>query len=124
MAAPAFAQGQQQLTSGVFPAGKEHVAGPGRNSRSFLTGMLAAGLRLEAHETVVQPGAPPEATRSHLHHEIWLMKEGTMELWADGVSHTMKAGDLGLVTAGTMHYVRNTGSGPASYFVLAVGPME
>ena len=86
--------------------------------------MLAANLRLEAHETVIEPGAPPEETRKHLHNEIWLMKEGTVELWAEGKSHSMQAGDLGLVVAGGMHYVKNIGTTRASYFVLAVGPPE
>ncbi len=113
-----------QLSSGVFSAGSVHVAGPGRASQAFVTGMLAQGLRLEAHETVIEPGAPPEETRKHLHHEIWLMKEGSVELSADGVSHTMRQGDMGLVIAGTMHYVKNVGAARASYFVLAIGPPE
>jgi len=113
-----------QLLSGVYPAGAEHKAGEGRVSQAFLTGMLQAGLRLEAHESVIEPGAPPEETRKHLHNEIWLMKTGTVELMADGVKHVMKAGDLGLVVAGGMHYVKNIGTDRASYFVLAVGPPE
>jgi len=113
-----------QLVSGVYPAGKEHKAGEGRVSQAFLTGMLQSTLRLEAHETVIEPGAPPEETRNHLHNEIWLMKAGTVELMADGVKHVMKAGDLGLVVAGGMHSVKNIGMDQASYFVLAVGPVE
>jgi mannose-6-phosphate isomerase-like protein (cupin superfamily) len=116
--------GQNQLVSGVYPAKTEHVAGEKRTSQAFLTGMLNPGLRLEAHESVLQPGAPPEETRKHLHSEIWFMKAGTAELWVDGVSHTMKAGDMGLVVAGGMHYVKNIGDVPVSYFVLAVGPPE
>ena len=104
----------QPLSSGVFHPGKVSVAGEGRSSQAFLTGMLSAGLRL----------APPESTRNHLHHEIWLMKEGTVELYADGKTYTMKAGDLGLCIAGNMHYVKNIGPDRASYFVLAVGPPE
>jgi len=116
--------GAAQLVSGVYPAGKEHKAGEGRVSQAFLTGMLQPTLRLEAHETVIEPGAPPEETRNHLHNEIWLMKAGTVELMADGVKHVMKAGDLGLVVAGGMHSVKNIGTDRASYFVLAVGPPE
>ena len=113
-----------QLVSGVYPAGKEHKAGEGRVSQAFLAGMLQPTLRLEAHETVIEPGAPPEETRNHVHNEIWLMRAGTVELMADGVKHVMKAGDLGLVVAGGMHYVKNIGTDRASYFVLAVGPPE
>jgi quercetin dioxygenase-like cupin family protein len=113
-----------QLVSGVYPPGKEHKAGEGQGSQAFLTGMLQPALRLEAHETAIEPGAPPEATRNHVHNEIWLMKTGTVELMADGVKHVMRAGDLGLVVAGGMHYVKNIGTDRASYFVLAVGPPE
>ncbi len=112
------------IQSGVYPPSAPYQAGPGRISQRFLTGMLSASLRLEAHETVIEPGAPPEDTRKHLHNEIWLMKEGSVELWAEGTSHTMQPGDLGLVAAGTMHYVKNIGTTRASYFVLAVGPPE
>jgi mannose-6-phosphate isomerase-like protein (cupin superfamily) len=116
--------GAAQLVSGVYPAKAEHVAGERRTSQAFLSGLLNPGLRLEAHESVLQPGAPPEETRKHLHSEIWFMKAGTAELWIDGVSHTMKAGDMGLVVAGGMHYVKNIGDVPVSYFVIAVGPPE
>ena len=114
----------QPLSSGVFHPRTTSVAGEGRSSQAFLSGMLSAGLRLEAHESVLEPGAPPESTRNHLHHEIWLMKEGTVELYADGKTYTMKAGDLGLCIAGNMHYIKNIGPDRASYFVLAVGPPE
>ena len=116
--------GAAQLVSGVYPAKAEKVAGEKRTSQAFLSGLLNPGLRFEAHESVLQPGAPPEETRKHLHSEIWFMKAGTAELWIDGVSHTMKAGDMGLVVAGGMHYVKNIGDVPVSYFVIAVGPPE
>jgi quercetin dioxygenase-like cupin family protein len=116
--------GGVQLVSGVYPGLVEKRAGEGRTSQAFLTGMLQPTLRLEAHESVIEPGAPPEETRKHLHNEIWFMKTGTVELMADGVKRVMKTGDMGLVIAGTMHYVKNIGTDKASYFVLAVGPPE
>ena len=36
-------------------------------------------------------------------------KEGVCELNIDGVSHRMEAGDVGLVTAGDLHFVANAG---------------
>jgi hypothetical protein len=44
-------------------------------------GMLKAGdIRLEVHESTIQPGAAHEAVGTHLHSEIWLVRERTGEL--------------------------------------------
>jgi hypothetical protein len=77
------AEGQAQpaslpvLASGVFKPGPAKVAGEKRVSHSYLSGMLTAGnLRLEMHETTQEAGAPHEPIGTHLHNELWLVREG------------------------------------------------
>ncbi|HMG02488.1 MAG TPA: cupin domain-containing protein [Edaphobacter sp.] len=114
------------LESGVFKAGPpSRGAVPKRISQRFAQGMLKAGnIRLEIHETTQEVGAPHEPIESHLHSEIWLVREGTVELTVNGTAHRLSAGEMGLCVAGDKHYIQNVGDTPASYFVVTVGPPE
>lgn len=114
------------LESGVFkPGPASHGAVPKRASRRYAMGMLKAGdIRLEVHETTQEVGAPHEPIESHLHSEIWLVREGTVELTVNGKAQRLSAGEMGLCVAGDKHYIQNVGDTPATYFVVTVGPAE
>ena len=115
------------LESGAYKPGPEtHGAIPKRASRRYALGMLKAGnIRLEVHETTQEEvGAPHEPIESHLHSEIWLVQEGTVELTVNGRAQRLNAGDMGLCVAGDKHYIQNVGDTPATYFVVTLGPSE
>jgi len=114
------------LESGVFkPGSPSHGAVPKRVSQRYAMGTLKAGnIRLEIHETTQEVGAPHEPIESHLHSEIWLVREGTVELTVNGKAQRLTAGEMGLCVAGDKHYIQNVGDTPASYFVVTVGPPE
>jgi len=115
-----------QLSSGAYPPAppKAPPTAP-RISRSFLLGLLPGDIRLEAHETHLAPGAPPEPVNHHKHSEIWLMREGRATLTAGGKTVILQPGDMGLCVAGEDHTITNASqSEPASYFVITVGPPE
>jgi mannose-6-phosphate isomerase-like protein (cupin superfamily) len=113
------------LTSGVYRPGAGYGSLPKRTSHRYLLGMLTAGnIQLEIHETIQEVGALHEPTDKHLHNEIWLVKEGVCELTINGVTRRMESGDVGLVTAGDLHYVRNAGDTQCTYFVVTLGPPE
>ncbi len=115
------------LVSGVYQPGAPHPAGgvPQRVSRSYVAGMLTAGnVRVEMHETMQEPGAPHEPVGTHVHNELWLVREGTVELTTNGVARRMVAGDVGICVAGDQHYIQNVGDTRATYFVVTVGPRE
>ena len=98
---------------------------PARTAHRFLIGMLPDKIRLEAHFTVLTPGAGPEPVEHHRHTEMWLVHSGEVTLMTAGVKRTLKAGEMGLAPAGTDHSVYNASqTEPASYFVVAVGPPE
>ena len=90
--------------------------------RHILKGKLATGESLEAHETTLAPGAAPHPPHHHVHSEMWLIREGTVELTINGASHVLGPGSLGFVRSNEEHGIKNVGTAPATYFVVAVGP--
>ena len=114
------------IESGVFkPTPAKAGSMAGHSSSRYVAGMLKAGnTRLEMHESTIQPGAEHEAVGTHLHSEIWLVREGTAELTTNGVARTMVAGDVGICCAGDKHFIANTSDKPVTYFVVTVGPSE
>lgn len=125
-ALPAEAETLAALESGVYKPGPvSRGAVPKRVSQRYALGMLKAGnIRLEIHATTQEVGAPHEPIESHLHSEIWLVREGTVELTVNGKAQRLSAGDMGLCVAGDKHYIQNVGDTPASYFVVTLGPPE
>jgi len=127
--APDNAEAQSPLPvieSGVYKATPLKAGSiEGHASGRYLMGMLKAGnIRLEMHESTIQAGAQHEAVGTHLHSEIWLVREGTAELTTNGVARTMTAGDVGICVAGDKHFISNTSDKPVTYFVVTVGPPE
>jgi quercetin dioxygenase-like cupin family protein len=114
------------IESGVYkPTPPKAGSQAGHSSSRYLMGMLKAGnIRLEMHESTIQPGAEHEAVGTHLHSEIWLVREGTAELTTNGVARKMVAGDVGVCAAGDKHFIANTSDAPVTYFVVTVGPPE
>src|SRR5271154_4300766 len=114
------------LESGVFkPSPSKAGSMAGHSSSRYVAGMLKAGnIRLEMHESTIQPGADHEAVGTHPHSEIWLVREGTAELTTNGVARTMVAGDVGICVAGDKHFIAKTSDKPVTYFVVTVGPPE
>jgi quercetin dioxygenase-like cupin family protein len=114
------------IESGVYkPSPAKAGSMEGHSSSGYMAGMLKAGnIRLEMHESTIQPGAQHEAVGTHLHNEIWLVREGTAELTTNGVARTMAAGDVGICCAGDKHFISNASDKPVTYFVVTVGPPE
>jgi mannose-6-phosphate isomerase-like protein (cupin superfamily) len=90
--------------------------------RPVLKGKLATGESLEVHETVLPPGGAPHAAHHHKHSEMWLIREGTVEIKINGKAHRLGAGSVAFVHSDEEHGVTNPGETPASYFVVAIGP--
>jgi len=62
----------EQLPVDTSPGGAE--------TRPVVKGKLATGELLEVHETVLPPGGMPHPGHHHVHSEMWLVREGTVEL--------------------------------------------
>jgi len=94
----------------------------GAEIRPVLKGKLATSESLEVHETRLPPGGMPHPAHHHVHSEMWLIREGTVELTINGTSHVMGPGSVGFVHSNDEHGIKNVGTTPATYFVVAVGP--
>lgn len=86
-----------------------------------LDGVTAGGYHLEIHETDLAPGTMPHAAHHHAHEEIFLVREGTLETTIAGRSAQLGPGSVAYVASGDEHGIRNTGTGRAQYFVIALG---
>jgi mannose-6-phosphate isomerase-like protein (cupin superfamily) len=120
---PASAQQDKSLPSEMYPFDKLTVSpSNGAQIRHVLRGQLATGESLEVHETTLPPGGAPHPPHHHVHSEMWLIREGTVEIMVNGASHRLGAGSVGFVRSNDEHGIKNIGDAPATYFVVAVGP--
>jgi mannose-6-phosphate isomerase-like protein (cupin superfamily) len=87
-----------------------------------MKGKLATGEHIETHETTLPPNGYPHPPHHHIHSEMWLIREGTVELTINGTRHRLGPGGLGFVHSNEEHGIKNVGTGPASYYVVAIGP--
>ena len=90
--------------------------------RHIMKGKLATGESVEVHESSLPPNGSPHAPHHHAHSEMWLIREGTVQLTINGTTHIIGAGGMGFVRSNEEHGIRNVGSVPANYYVVAIGP--
>ena len=90
--------------------------------RDVLKRRIATGESLEVHETTLPPGGTPHPAHHHVHSEMWLIREGTVEITVNGTSSRLGPGSVGFVQSNDEHGIRNAGTTPATYFVVAIGP--
>ncbi len=90
--------------------------------RSVMKGKLATGESLEIHETTLAPGGAPHPPHRHPHSEMWLIREGTVEINVNNTSTRLGPGSVGFVRSNDEHGIKNVGETPATYFVVAIGP--
>jgi len=111
------------MPSAMYPFEKLPIRTPNNAQiRDVLKGKLATGESLEVHETTLPPGGTPHAAHHHVHSEMWLIREGTVELTVNGSSYRLGPGSVGFVHSNDEHGIKNVGTTPATYFVVAVGP--
>jgi mannose-6-phosphate isomerase-like protein (cupin superfamily) len=90
------------------PPGSERQTGPAKS--------------LGGHSTTLPPGGMPDAAHHYVHSEMWLIREGTVQLTINGTSHVMGPRWVGFVNSNDEHGIKNVGTTPVTYFVVAVGP--
>lgn len=114
---------QASLPSATYPFDSLPVQSSGNAEfRDVLKGKLTTGESLEVHETTLPPGGAPHPPHHHVHSEMWLIREGTVELTVNGKSSRLGPGSVGFVHSNDEHGIRNAGTTAANYFVVAIGP--
>lgn len=113
------------LPSGAFQFDKLplHISDTKAEIRWVMRGKLATGEGIEVHETTLQPGNSSTVhTHHHAHSEMWLVREGTIELTVNGKTYQLTPGSVGFARSNDEHGIKNIGGGPAIYFLVAIGP--
>ncbi len=90
-------------------------------SRAVLDGETHDGFAVEAHETTLSPGAEPHPPHRHVHEEMFLLREGAIDITISGRTTRLGPGAVAFVASNEEHGVRNTATEPAQYFVVALG---
>jgi len=111
------------LASAMFPYDKLPLHTSDTSAiRSVLKGKLATGESVEVHETTLPPGGAPHPPHHHAHSEMWLIREGTVDITVNNTTSRLGPGSVGFVSSNDEHGIKNTGLTPATYFVVAIGP--
>jgi quercetin dioxygenase-like cupin family protein len=90
----------------------------GNKSRKVMQGALHKGFVINCHITELPPGQTPHPPHHHLHEEIIMLKEGTVEVTVDGKTSKFGAGGVSFISSGVEHSMKNIGSVNAMYFVV------
>jgi len=110
------------LTSNAYKFEDLAVHASGQNrSRPILQGETHTGLPIELHMTELAPGQAPHPPHRHLHEEMVMVQEGTLEVTIAGRAATLGPGSSAFVASNDHHGWRNVGTTRALYFVLALG---
>ncbi|HEY6292732.1 MAG TPA: cupin domain-containing protein [Terriglobia bacterium] len=110
------------LPSKVYRFEALPVETTGQNQfRAVLEGTTHEGCRVALHETDLGPGAAPHPPHHHAHEEVFLIREGTLEVTINGQSSSFGPGSVAYIASNDQHSIRNTGQTHAQYFVLELG---
>jgi mannose-6-phosphate isomerase-like protein (cupin superfamily) len=109
----------------AFEAMPARMNANGGESRDIARGTLATGETVNLHQSMQVVGQTPPALHVIQHSEFVCVREGEMEFQheVDGklVSEKAGPGSVFYVAFGTKHAIKNVGSVPARYFVVAIG---
>jgi len=90
-------------------------------SRAMFNGLTHSGFPVEMHQTELAPGDAPHPPHHHVHEEMMMVREGTMEVTISGKISTLGPGSVAYVASNEEHGWRNVGKTRAHYFVVALG---
>lgn len=96
----------------------------GNRFRPVLEGITSGGSHLEVHESDLAPGVMPHPGHHHPHDEMFMVREGTLEVTISGQSFRLGPGSVAYVAEGDEHGIRNPGPDRARYFVIALGERD
>jgi quercetin dioxygenase-like cupin family protein len=90
-------------------------------SRAVLNGETHSGFPIELHMTELAAGQAPHPPHQHVHEELLMLQQGTLDATIKGQTTQVTAGSVVFLASNDEHGWRNPGPGPAQYFVIALG---
>jgi len=70
------------------------------------------------HQTVLGPGVASHEPHKHVHEEIMIVLDGTLETYVEGKTDIAEKGAIIYYGSNQMHRARNAGTVPARYYVI------
>lgn len=89
--------------------------------RAVLRGDTHSGFPIEMHLTELDPGQAPHAPHKHVHEEIFMLREGTIDMTISGKTTRLTPGSVAYIASNELHGLVNGGTEAAHYFVIALG---
>ncbi|HEX4810525.1 MAG TPA: cupin domain-containing protein [Bryobacteraceae bacterium] len=111
------------LPSGIYPFDKLTVkeSPNGNKSWQVFTGTTHEGYPIDMHITELAPGNMPHPEHHHVHEEMIMMIEGEVLVTILDRTEKIGPGGMAYVHSNEQHGWKNVGTGPARYYVLAIG---
>jgi quercetin dioxygenase-like cupin family protein len=99
------------------------ASGPGgvNKTRAILKGALHNGFALEVHETELPPGGAPHPPHRHLHEEMFVVFEGSVDFMVNGVTTRLGVGSAGFAASNDLHGISNGSAANCRYAVFELG---
>jgi quercetin dioxygenase-like cupin family protein len=113
----------QALPSAIYDL--KHLPVEGDKQHSYIPvfqGNTYAGMHVELHETVLAPGGVIHGMYSHPGDELFLVREGILEVEFNGQRSEVGPGSVAYVASNTVYAISNTSQQWAKYFVFLFGP--
>jgi mannose-6-phosphate isomerase-like protein (cupin superfamily) len=126
----------QQPNTNKVPTAPPHVLGPkifpfdelvvrtsangAMKSRALFDGATTRGQRLTAHITELAPGHAPHPPERQKHEEIFILRQGTLQVTLGGETSTIGPGSVIFVPFEELFGLKNVGTEVAQYYVISI----
>ena len=94
----------------------------GREYIPVFEGTTSNGQHMTMHESGVAPGGVVHEMYSHPGDEMFLVREGTLEVEMEGKRSQVGPGGVAYIASNTRYAIRNTSQAWTRYFVFLFGP--